>query len=267
MISRLKAVIQQRRILRLLVARDLKVKYADAYLGYVWTILDPLLMALVFWFIFTQIISRGGIGAEPYILFLLAGLLPWNWFTGVVSRSDRAITGESKLVRSTSLPREIWVLRLVGSKFAEFILSIPVILAFMVIFRVTPNWYALALPLAVLIQMMLVTGLALLISSVTVLVGDLQRLVRVGVRIFFYASPIIYSAQDVFDSPRISQTVKVLYSLNPLVGIFDLYRAALFPAEFVGWWIVGVAALVSAITFVIGVTVFSRLESAVLKEL
>lgn len=267
MISRLKAVIEQRRILRLLVARDLKVKYADSYLGYVWSILDPLLMALVFWFIFTVVISRASIGAEPYILFLVVGLLPWNWFNGVVGMSARAITGESKLVRSTNLPREIWVLRLVGSKFAEFLLSIPVVLLFMIVFRVTPSWYLLALPVAVLIQALLLTGLALLIASVTVLVGDLERLIRIVLRITFYFSPIIYSAQNVYGAPRVSETVKILYSLNPLVGIIDLYRAVLFPSEFVGWWVVGVAALVSALTFVVGLRVFARLEPAVLKEL
>ena len=181
--------------------------------------------------------------------------------------SARAITGESKLVRSTNLPREIWVLRLVGSKFAEFLLSIPVVLLFMIVFRVTPSWYLLALPVAVLIQALLLTGLALLIASVTVLVGDLERLIRIVLRITFYFSPIIYSAQNVYDAPRVSETVKILYSLNPLVGIIDLYRAVLFPSEFVGWWVVGVAALVSALTFVVGLRVFARLEPAVLKEL
>ena len=128
--TRIRAVYGHRSILWLLVRRDLRVRYADSYLGYVWTILDPLLMALVFWFIFTVLFSRGRFGAEPYIVFLLVGLLPWNWCNGVIGSSTKSITGQSKLVRSTRLPREVWPLRLVGSKFLEMLLSLPIVIVF-----------------------------------------------------------------------------------------------------------------------------------------
>lgn len=259
--QRIRAIVRNRRILRLLVARDLKVKYADSYLGYLWSVLDPLLMALVFWFVFTVIFSRGDIGAQPYIVFLLCGLLPWNWFNGAVGGSCRAISGASKLIRSTNLPREIWVLRLVGSKFAEFLLSLPVVIVFALFLGPAPSWYILALPLAMLIQAVLLVGLTLLVASVSVLVRDIERLIKIVMRILFYMSPVIYSVQNV--PPRLLG----LYSLNPMAGIIDLYRAALFPEEFVGWWIVGVSALVSSAVLGLGFLVFARLESAVLKEL
>ncbi len=270
MIARIKAVWGRREILRLLIGRDLKIRYADSYLGYLWSILDPLLMALVFWFIFTVVVpGRGsGIGAEPYILFLLVGLLPWNWFNGVVNGATKAITGQSKLVRSTSLPREIWVLRLVGAKFAEFMLSVPVVILFMLVFTVAPTWYVLTIPLAILIQAVLLVGLSLFVASVTVLVGDLERLVKILLRLTFYMTPILYSAQRVYDeASKVPDIVQIAYSLNPMVGILELYRAALFPQEFVGWWLVGISAGVSIISCLVGMVTFARLESAVLKEL
>lgn len=265
MFSRFRAVSRQGPILRLLVARDLRVRYADSYLGYMWSILDPLLLALVFWFIFTKIISRSEIGADPYLVFLLLGLLPWNWFNGVVSSASRAITGESKLVRSTSLPREIWVMRLVGSKFAEFLLSIPIVVVFMLLLGGSLSWYLVAVPLAILIQLLLVTGLALMVASVTVLVADLQRVVKIILRLMFYLSPVIYSMSDV--AGQVSTRVQVLYALNPMAGIIEIYHAAVFPDLFVGWWTVGISAVVSLVCFVVGWWVFVRLESQMLKEL
>ncbi len=261
-------MLQHRSILLLLVRRDLRVRYADSYLGYLWTILDPLLMALVFWFIFTVLFSRGRFGLEPYIVFLLVALLPWNWCNGVIGGSTKSITGQHKLVRSTRLPREVWPLRLIGSKFLEMIYSVPIVIVFAAVLGVRPSWYVLTLPIAIVIQGIFLIGMALIVSPVTVLIGDLERLIKILLRIFFYLTPIIYSATRVFDETLGLPTfVKVLYSLNPMVGIINLYRAALFPENFVGWWLVGVSAAVSLVLFAVGWWVFARLESAVLKEL
>ena len=97
----------------MLVVRDLKVKYAGSVLGYFWSILDPLMMAGVYWFVFTKLIHRQ-LGEAPYIVFLLCGMLPWQWFNAALRSSMKALTKDAKLVRSTNLPREIWVLRTVG---------------------------------------------------------------------------------------------------------------------------------------------------------
>src|SRR3954470_14729455 len=105
-LARPAALWQRRRAVRLLVARDLKVRYASSALGYLWSILEPLLLAGIYWFIFTQVFTRT-VGAEPYIVFLLAGLLPWTWFNGAVTDAARALHTEAKLVRSTNVPREV----------------------------------------------------------------------------------------------------------------------------------------------------------------
>jgi len=274
MVTRVAEVYSRRGILWLLIGRDLKVKYAESVLGYLWSVLDPLMMAGIYWFVFTVIFNRGDIGHQPYIVFLLSGLLAWNWTNGVLSDASRAITSEAKLVRSTRLPREIWVLRTVGSKFAEFLLSLPVLALFMAIFNVGASGYALLLPLAVMIQGALLTGCALVLAAVTVLARDVQRLVRILLRVLFYLSPVIYSVDQVF-SANLASPIEVVYSLNPLTGILTLYHAALFPQAmtelsggvFNAWEIVAISASVSLVVLVFGAWVFRRLEGAVLKEI
>ena len=117
-------VTRYRRSLWLLTTRDLKVRYSTSFLGYFWSILDPLVMAAIYWFVFTKVFGRP-VGYEPYIVFLLGGLLPWMWFTGAVSDCTRAFTRESKLIRSTTIPRTIWVARLVLSKGIILVIGNP----------------------------------------------------------------------------------------------------------------------------------------------
>lgn len=259
--TRVRRILASRSIIRLLVARDLKVKYAGSALGYLWSVLDPLLLAFVFWFVFSQVLVRTV--AEPYIVFLLTGLLPWNWANGVLNDSARALTGEAKLVRSTNLEREVWVLRIVASKFAEFVLSLPVVVLFVVIYAgpIDFSAYLLALPLAAALQAVLLTGAALALAPVTVMFKDVQRLVRILTRLLFYLSPIIYGIADV------PERFQPLALLNPLAGVLELYRAAFFPDRFAGWDVVASSAVLSALVLMAGTWVFNRLEGPVLKEI
>jgi ABC-2 type transport system permease protein len=260
--ARARALWQHRKILWLLIQRDLKVRYAGSVLGYVWTILDPLLMTAVYWFVFSVVFTSRRVGADPYILFLVLGLLSWQWFSGSVTDTSKALTTESRLVRSTRLPREIWVLKVVGSKGLEFLFSLPVVLLFMIAYRKPPAIEILLFPLAIVMQAVLQVGIGLALASATVLVRDLQRVVRIGLRIMFYLSPVIYSVQRI-DVP----IIRKLFALNPLTGIIELYRSALFPEAFAGWKVVGVAAIICVASLFLGARVFARLESAVLKEL
>ena len=127
LVRRTRAVVAYRRILWLLIVRDLKVRYAGSVLGYLWTILDPLLMTVVYWFVFTQVFHRNRPGEQPYIVFLILGLLAWQWFSATVTDTTKALVSDSRLVRSTNIPREIWVLKTVGSKGVEYLFSLPVI--------------------------------------------------------------------------------------------------------------------------------------------
>ena len=256
--------IRYRHALGLLTTRDLKVRYSTSALGYFWSVLDPLVMAAIYWFVFTQVFHRP-VGTEPYIVFLLSALLPWMWFNGAVSDSTRAFLKDAKLVRSTKIPRTIWVNRIVLSKGIEFLLSLPV-LALFVLFAamfgadVTVGWEVVLFPLAIVLQAMLTAGVALIVAPLVVFFRDLERATKLVLRFLFYASPIVYGTAN------LPEQLHFWAAFNPLTGIFGLYRSAFFPSE-LDWFAVGVAAGMSALLLAIGLWVFRNSERQVLKEI
>ncbi|MBP1300953.1 MULTISPECIES: ABC transporter permease [unclassified Curtobacterium] len=249
-----------RQALWLLTVRDLRVRYSTSALGYLWSILDPLVMSAIYWFVFTQVFHRGSVGEEPYIVFLLSALLPWMWFTGAVSDSTRAFTKEAKLIRSTTIPRSIWVARVNASKGIEFLLSLPVLAVFAIAAGAHLHWELALYPLAIVLQCALVYGIGLIVAPLVVFFRDLERAVKLVLRFLFYASPIIYGTQALPDR------LHDIAALNPLSGIFGLYRSAFFPGQ-LDWLEVGVSVVVTAVVLVVGLLVFRRSEHRVLKEL
>ncbi len=243
----------------LLTRRDLKVRYSTSLLGYLWSILDPLLMSLIYWFIFTQVFQRT-VGEAPYIVFLLTALLPWVWFNGAVSDSTRAFLRDVKLVRSVALPRWIWIGRIVASKGVEFLLSLPVLVVFAIFTGASVGWGLLLFPVGVIMLATLVLGIGLLVAPLTVFFRDFERAMKLLLRVLFYASPIIYGASDL---PSFAQP---LAWLNPLSGIFSLFRAGFFPDQ-LDWGLVAASAAFTAAVLVIGAAVFRRTIGGVLKEL
>jgi len=245
----------------LLSVRDLRVRYATSALGYLWSVLDPLVMSVIYWFVFTQVFQRT-VGDEPYVVFLICALLPWVWFNAAVTDFTRAFNKDARLVRSTAIPRSIWVNRIVLSKGVEFLCSLPVLIAFALLTRplVDVNPLILLFPVAVLLQTILLVGLGLLVAPLCVLWGDLERTTRVILRALFYASPVIYGVSDL---PGIFPQ---LAAFNPLSGIFALYRVGFFPEQWDTFAIVMSAAMSVGI-LALGMVVFRRLERPVLKEL
>jgi ABC-2 type transport system permease protein len=243
----------------LLTRRDLKVRYSTSALGYLWSILDPLLMSGIYFFVFTVVFNRG-VGHEPYIVFLLSALLPWTWFNGALSDSTRAFLREAKLIRSTKIPRTIWVGRVVMSKGIEFVASLPVLIVFAVVTGATLHWNAVLFVPAILLQAVLTLGLGLIIAPLVVFFRDLERAVKLILRFAFYASPIVYSTLD------LPENLRHWAGLNPLSGLFSLYRSVWFPQE-LDWSLVGMSALTSVLLLLIGLAVFRRTLPAVLKEI
>ena len=182
----------------------------------------------------------------------------------------RALSKDAKLVRSTSLPREIWVLRTVGSKFAEFVFALPVLALFAVLTGAQLSWMVVFFPLAALIQGVLLTGAGLALAPLATLYGDVQRLMRIVMRLLFYFSPILYGVNDIeqrFGSIGGVQIAAIYSFVNPFAGIFDLYRTAFFPDQWAGWWAVAFSAGFSVVMLGLGVLVFRRFEGLVLKEI
>jgi ABC-type polysaccharide/polyol phosphate export permease len=284
--ERLRRVIDYRRILWLLVRRDLKVRYAGSALGYVWSVLEPLLMSLVYWLVFSYIMSRN-VGYAPYIVFLVFGQMMWAWFNGGVTGSLRALQAQAQMVRQSNVPREVWVIRVAVSKGIEFVFSLPVIGIFALCYLKAPNWRLVYLPLSMVMCFFLVLGLGFILAPLTVLVRDVERIVPIVLRVLFYASPILYSVKDV------PAKIHFALSLNPMTGVLVIARAGFFPTELSGeipkvtkrgtevhdaaghvvmrhidnWPFVWHSAIAITVIFTIGVFVFARLERPVLKEI
>ena len=253
------SVARYRHSLWLLTRRDLRVRYSTSVLGYFWSVLDPLVMAGIYWFVFTQVFDRT-VGDQPYIVFLLTALLPWMWFNGAVSDCTRAYLREAKLIRSTKIPRTIWVSSLVLAKGIEFVASIPVLAIFAIVTGAALHWEALYFPIAVLLQTVLTVGVGLIVAPLVVFFRDLERATKLTLRFLFYASPIIYGLSD------LPGGLHFWAAFNPLSGIFSLYRSAFFPGQ-LDWFAIGVSAMMSAVILGVGILVFSRTERAALKEI
>ncbi|MGG5257985.1 ABC transporter permease [Phycicoccus avicenniae] len=267
LVRRTRALWERRSVLSTLVVRDLRVRYARSALGYVWTVLDPLLMSLIYFVVFVYILKRGDLGHQPYFLFLVIGLLSWQWFSASLTDTSRALLSEAKLVRSTNLPREIWVVRVIASKGVEFLFSLPVLLAFLLFYLVRGdahlNGWLVMFPLAIVVQAVSLLGLGLILAPITVLVTDMQRVVRIVLRMLFYATPVIYTTH------LVPEPYDKITWLNPLTGVLEMMRAGFFRHDryAIVWGSIATAAVVSVVLLVVGVTVFRRLERPVLKEI
>jgi len=257
-----------RHSLWLLTKRDLQVRYTTSALGYVWSILDPLLMSAIYYFVFVVVFKRGGLTEAPYIVFLMTALLPWTWFNGSITDMAKAFIRDAKLIRSTSIPRSIWILRITLSKGIEFLLSLPVLVIFVVItqFTATPahvHWESFYSILAILLETVLIVGLGLIIAPIVVFFRDLERAIRLVLRLLFYATPIVYGITT-FDKDNI--VIRHILDFNPLTGIMSIYRSSFFPAE-LDWTAVIVASVEAVAILGLGILLFRRNMRAVLKEL
>jgi ABC-type polysaccharide/polyol phosphate export permease len=262
MTARLRNIRARLPVLRLLVMRDLKLKYEGSFLGYLWSTLEPLLLAFVYTVVFSKI---GRVKIADYPLFVVSALIPWLFANSVLRNSARALTSEARLVTATNIPREIWALRVVGVKLGEYLLALPVVVIFAAVLRHGPSLYTLALPVAIVIECAMLTGIALALSALCTVVNDVQRVIQVSARILFYLSPILYDVNLL--RHRLGNGVGIVFQVNPMVGILELNRAVWFPDRFVGWGPVVLSGVVSIVMLSVGWTIFIRLERLVLKEL
>ncbi|MGA3526281.1 ABC transporter permease [Melissospora conviva] len=261
--------------LRILVKRDLAVKYQQSVLGYLWSLIEPLAMGGIYYFVFGVLYSRDtnrhlGEAAGSYPLFLITGIFAWMWTNAAISEAAKALTSQARLITTLNVPREIFPVGRVAARFAEYVAGLPVLaaiaLAYALSGKISPGWSLLVLPLAITLQAMLLIGLSLLLSALNVLMRDIERFIRLLTRLLFYATPIIYPYSLVRESSA-PGWLKFAYELNPLVGIFQLHHSIWYPDEFPDTRLLLITVLGSVGALLLGWWVFRRLEPAVLKEL
>lgn len=271
MISSVVGVWRSGNVLRYLVRRDLALKYQQSVMGYLWSLIEPIGIGIIYYFVFILVIGRGGQLAEimdeqQYILYLMAGIFSYMWTNGVIGQATKALSGQKELITTMNVPREVFPVAKVFARSAEFLVGLPILAGIAVLVGVEFTWWLLVLPLAMALQTAFLIGIALLLSSANVMMRDIERFMSMIGRIVFYSSPILYPLQAVYDS-SLPGWLKLIYLANPLVGIVEIHHAAWFPQLFPSAVLLITCAVGCLATLVIGWLVFRRLEGAVLKEL
>ena len=230
MLARARRSIDYRDLLYNLVVRDLKVRYKHSVLGFFWSLLNPLLLMLVFVFVFQQLLQN----PKPmFHIYFLAALLPWNWCATAVLGTLGSIVNNGHLIKKVYFPREMLPVSVVLSNLINFLLSLPALLLFMFVFRpeaagspfdstcpyVCLNAHIIWLPLLILTQAVFLTGLGFLLSALNVYFRDTTVLVEVGITAWFFLTPIIYDAGDVLD-----KSANWMYYVNPMASIVANFR-------------------------------------------
>jgi len=200
-------------LILVLTAKEIKVKYKNSFLGYLWSLLHPLSLALVFYFAFKLVMK---VPIENFTLFLISGLFPWQWFSNSVAVSANILLANSPLIKKVNFPRYFIPLSAVLNDAFHFFVSLPVIIGFVLFYEVPITWHWLyGIPLFMLSQFLITFGITLMVSSVNLFFRDMERLVMIGLNILFYLTPIIY------DISLIPERFRPLFLMNPLFGIIE----------------------------------------------
>jgi ABC-type polysaccharide/polyol phosphate export permease len=256
-LERLVDIWERRDVLRMLTERGLRQKYAGSALGYAWSLLEPALLIATY-FLLLKIFHKS---YPMYPLFIASTILPWQWFASTVNSATSTLRQNSRLITSIALPREIYPLADVAEKMIEFLLSLPVLLVVAWFYGVRPSGFVFALPLVLVLELMICTGMALLVSSLNALLRDVQRGIGIFIRMMFYLVPALYPLQ------RLTGSMRRWDSYNPLVGILEVNRAVWLPGYWTSWRPVYFSAIGAVVILFVGFSVFSRVERLVLKEL
>jgi homopolymeric O-antigen transport system permease protein len=213
-----------RELLRSLTVRNLKVKYQRSTLGFVWTLLNPLLTLTVLVAVFRYVIR---IQVPHYWAFLLAGYFVWSFLLQMLSSGTYVLAEHAGLRRSVALPSEVLVLGALASRLVEFLVELSlVVLALTLLYhRGLPSSFAL-LPLLVALQVFLALGLVLPLATLSVFYSDVQHALPVLLMVLFYASPVFYPAR------LVPTALHHLYFLNPIAGLLTLYQTVLYEGRF-----------------------------------
>jgi len=204
-----------------LVKRDLEVRYKRSVLGFAWSFLNPLLMMLVFAIVF-QVVRP--LSVRSYPLFVLCGLLPWNFLAGSLSGASRSITGNAQLIDKVYFPREILPLSAVLSNFVNYLFSLAVFIPLALLLGARFSPWTLALPAVILIQLVLVAGLALLLSALNVFYRDTELVLDVALTAWFFLTPIFYELELLPNRFLGIDVWRFVYTLNPMATLVTDYR-------------------------------------------
>jgi ABC-type polysaccharide/polyol phosphate export permease len=262
MFENLRNLLRYRGLIHSLVVRDLKARYRGSVLGFFWSFVNPLLLLLIYSFVFTVILPGAHSGIEPFALFMFCGILPWTWFSSSLLESSNVLISGGNLIKKVLFPAEVLPIVTVLANMVHFFLGLPILALFLIYYRIPLNLAELAwFPVVVVTQLVLTLGLALIVSSLTVHFRDLKDLLANLLTFWFFATPIIYPMTLV---PGVGKT---LLDLNPFTHLAISYQEILFYDGPYGHWKWLVALLAASIgLFLAGYFLFDRLRDSLAEE-
>jgi lipopolysaccharide transport system permease protein len=263
LLANLRQLFRYRALIQSLVARDLKARYRGSVLGFFWSFVNPLLLLLIYTFVFTVVITRPETQVlDPFALFMFCGILPWTWFSSSLLESSNVLIAGGNLIRKVLFPAEVLPIVTVLANMVHFFLGLPILAAFFLyygrpVFAPDLAW----LPVIVLVQLMLTLGLALFVSALTVHFRDLRDLLSNLLTLWFFATPIIYSMAE---APA---RVRPFLNLNPFTHLAIAYQEVLFVhGGFAQWPRLLILGALSLVVLLAGYFTFDRLRDTLAEE-
>ncbi len=242
-----------RDLLVVLAGRDLKVRYKQTALGVLWVVLQPLLAAGVFSFVFGSVAKLPSEGL-PYLVYSFAGLVGWNFFSNVLNKVSGCLVGNANLISKVFFPRLVLPLAGVGSCLVDFLISLVMMTAMLGFYRIVPSSTLWLFPAAVLVLAAMATGFGLWTAALMVSYRDVAFILPVATNILLYASPVAYSLAAV------PEHLRWVYRLNPLTPPLEAMRNSLLGLPPGDNRLLALSALVAAVVLAAGMYAFKRME-------
>jgi lipopolysaccharide transport system permease protein len=246
---------QYRELFQVLAWRDISVRYKQTVIGAAWALIRPLLTMVVFTIVFGKLAQLPSEGTAPYALMVFAGMLPWSFFATAVADASNSLIGNANLISKVYFPRVIVPIAAVMVAFVDFLISFAILAALMVWYQFMPGWQILLLPVFAVIAFTASLGLGLWITALNVKYRDFRYVIPFIVQLGLYVSPVGFSSSIVPDQWRL------VYSLNPMVGVIDGFRWCLLGGEsqlyLPGFWL---SLAVTSLFLWLGIRQFRKME-------
>lgn len=235
-----------------LVWRDIKVLYAQTVLGFAWAILNPAIQIIVFSVIFGKVanIETDGI---PYVLFSTVAIIPWTYMSDAMSSASQSLVAGKQILGKIYFPRVLYPLTPILAKLVDFGISLSILVLVMAYYQTPLTWNLLLLPVLILAMMLVPTGIGMWLAALAIRYRDIKFAMTFVIKLLIYSAPILYTAS------AIPENIRFWYSLNPIVGVIEGFRASLLGIP-IQWEFIVPGLLTSVIVFFSGALYFRRME-------
>lgn len=247
-----------REMIYMLVLRELRGRYKGSFLGFLWTFLNPLLQFLVYFLIFSQILRMD---IEKYYIYLFVGFIPWFFVSTAIPQGANCILSQSNLVQKIYFPRMVLPISAALTGFINMLLSEIVVFVILIVSGFGISIHSIALPIVYLIQLLIVTGIILLVSAVTVYFRDLSHILDILVMAWFYITPIVYPVD------MIPEKFSFFLYINPMTSVIASYQNILYYQRWPDFWTLLPAFAIGVILLIVGGFVFQKLQQGFAEEL